>query len=1169
MDKPLSKIERRKATDTKILDAAVIEFAANGYTRATLSSIAKRAGVTQGLVSQNFGDKKSLFLTLVQNKMKEYLLECDISDEMPDAVIDVVHLFRKIAADNLDDLRFMHMLNTSPDIPEEYYAWMREAVVTSKLYRALEAAQIRHEIPAGDIVSQIRLFYAGSVFNILTYTKNNVTLPDDDFYLSLLRYEKPAFDISKNKNCISEESRLLLSVQKWLYPLCILSNLTQNTYKIIEYDYFPTKKASRSGTYDELIAAGVSTIPDAEQQKEFLRLFSRENLLEAYKHNEGERFLFHQQVSDDGSIHWVKTKCGLLPSENGDVLLLSFARIIDGDIEWLKAHTENENAALPAVDSRYCAVEQAVINSLSRDYSLICCIDAETGNDTVFRYDSSVAKDFDEWSSISNFDDRLRCLCNNCVHSEDREHFLAASSREKVLEELKTASPYYVDYRVITYTGDLQYWRIKFVLVEERNRIIAAFRNADEDIRREINERAELKRNLDIIEVLASDYSSVYYIDLLTENLTPYSMNKETEAAFSRVIHGDIRYSQAFQFYVNHVVYRQDKERMLAAGSIENIKNELKNKKSFVTTYRMGSAEDSRFCEMKFVKINGENDAPTAVVLGFSTKDEEIALRYVDDKLCREYSSIYLIDIDAGLYRNVRPSTLHPSTLSGFETFSRGGYSEAILVYSMIVSPEYRQMWENIARIGFIRDYFAAEDRRELIYRIEKEGNPWRRAVFQIVSRRNGVPTLMLLTFMEIDREMANTLALSARISEQNKLLEEQQRSLAKALNLAQASNRAKTTFLFNMSHDVRTPMNAILGFTDLARNHIDDTKRVADCLDKISAAGDSLLSLINDVLSMSRIEAGVVTIQEAEIDLHTCVEQLATIVQESAKNKNIRFSYSCSVEHSRVFADVNHLNQVLLNILSNSVTYTPDGGSVVWTVTEEESGKADCSTFTFIIEDTGVGMSKEFLHHIFEEFSRERNSTLSGVQGTGLGMSIVKKLVDLMNGKISIASELGKGTTVTLSFDFHYAGEIALSPAAPDAATKNIVGNRVLLVEDNELNREIAQEILADAGLIVESAENGSVAVDKVRAAGEGYYDAVLMDIQMPVMNGYDAARTIRAYPAFRHLPIIALSANAFEEDRRLSLDAGMNAHLAKPINVRELLMVLSDVMNNPDKRD
>ena len=402
---------------------------------------------------------------------------------------------------------------------------------------------------------------------------------------------------------------------------------------------------------------------------------------------------------------------------------------------------------------------------------------------------------------------------------------------------------------------------------------------------------------------------------------------------------------------------------------------------------------------------------------------------------------------------------------------------------------------------------------------------------------------------------------------EQRKAEAEQQEALKKALAMAESANRSKSNFLFNMSHDIRTPMNAITGFTNMAIKHIDDGEKVLDYLGKTQKAGNMLLSLINSVLEVSRIEAGQATVEEQPGDIYLSFENIKSTMQELAATKDIDLTFAFGEITDRyVLADFSRCIRIFVNIITNSIKYTNEGGFVRVTCEQVGQAKDGVGTYRYTFTDNGIGMSEEFQKHIYEQFSREKTSTISGVQGTGLGMSVVKSFVDLMGGEITLKSEKGKGTTFTVLLPFKLQNEkMYTDPESGEVVPEggegvkhtddsSFIGKNVLLVEDNEMNREIAIEILEEEGMVVDSADDGTTAVEKLRERGPGFYDVVLMDIQMPVMNGYEATKAIRAMYPDVHIPIIALSANAFAEDRKKSIDAGMDEHVSKPIDVLKL---------------
>ena len=399
----------------------------------------------------------------------------------------------------------------------------------------------------------------------------------------------------------------------------------------------------------------------------------------------------------------------------------------------------------------------------------------------------------------------------------------------------------------------------------------------------------------------------------------------------------------------------------------------------------------------------------------------------------------------------------------------------------------------------------------------------------------------------------------------------EKKSMLEDALFQANKASRAKSEFLSNMSHDIRTPMNAIVGFTSLAIAHIDEKEQVTEYLSKIITSGNHLLNLINDVLDMSRIESGRMHLEEKPCTLTELIGELHNILQADISAKQQTLLVESDVRSDDIFCDVLRLNQVLLNLLGNSVKYTEDGGTIRLQLTEKSGAAAGYGNYEFRISDNGIGMSKEFVTRIFEPFEREKNATASGIQGTGLGMAITKNIVDMMHGSIEVESEQGKGTEFIVSFSFRLNQQSGSQQDTAEGKKKTdgepMVHHtgHILLAEDIELNQEIAVAILGDAGFTTDVAGNGQIALEMLRKSEPGFYKLVLMDVQMPVMNGYEATREIRRLPdqKLAKIPIIAMTANAFEEDRQEALRCGMNGHIAKPIDVVKLFETLDEILS------
>ena len=541
-------------------------------------------------------------------------------------------------------------------------------------------------------------------------------------------------------------------------------------------------------------------------------------------------------------------------------------------------------------------------------------------------------------------------------------------------------------------------------------------------------------------------------------------------------------------------------------------------------------------------------------------KQEIAEHRGVIEVLGREYSSVYLI--------NTETKYVEPFRLAGEINQYYGDALKKGLLWDDGVADYAKRFVKEDYKAEFLRkcslDNLLAELREDgqiftYEYINDRDGE---QHVYRIIASLlpDSKVKHIVLGFADINEERENELAM--------------QRALQDACRRAEAANGAKSAFLFNMSHDIRTPMNAIIGFTNMLEKCREDENAFRHCVDNIKVSSNYLLNLINNVLDLARIESGKATLDDADLwDAQRFNDNLVTVFSSELEKKNLTLRRTFDITHEHVFVDTTKLEQIFMNILSNAVKYTPAGGDIYMTVTEVPSDKEGYCCYRTVIEDTGVGISQEFLPHIFDEFAREKNSTESGIAGTGLGMGITKKMIDLMEGTISIESELGKGTKVTVCLPHRIAAEPEVLPdAEPQKAASYdasvFAGKRILLAEDNALNVEIAVTILEEAGFTVEHAGDGAACVDMLERREAGYYDLILMDIQMPNMDGYQATEVIRnmAVPEKASIPIIAMTANAFEEDRKAAFAAGMNGHIAKPIDLDKLFAALSKTLSRPD---
>ena len=537
-------------------------------------------------------------------------------------------------------------------------------------------------------------------------------------------------------------------------------------------------------------------------------------------------------------------------------------------------------------------------------------------------------------------------------------------------------------------------------------------------------------------------------------------------------------------------------------------------------------------------------------------KEQEIELqREIIEGLGKEYFSVLAVELDKDRVLSYRESGENGKIISDFCRKCGNRWSKIIPSYAeMMVSDNTNGEFENQLGLETLR---SQEKDYSMTYEFKLEtGINYHQVRVAFVKKKDGTRMAVVGT-RNID-----SLIKKERMQEEK---------LKKAYVAAENANKAKTEFLNNMSHDIRTPMNVILGYNHLMKSQLTESKQL-DYQKKIEQSGKLLLAIINNVLDMARIESGKIKVDENYERVGEVVDEIISTFSSEAEEKEIHLSGSMKVTHRNILCDGTKIREIYVNLVSNAMKYTPRGGNVTITVEELPCEKEGYMKVKSEIKDTGIGMSKEYLPTLFEPFSREQNTTIGRIGGTGLGMPIVKKMVDLMGGSIEVASELGKGTVFTFTLMHKIADRKFYSQKTEAAETsemgKNLSGKHVLLAEDNDLNAEIAVTVLEETGIVIERVEDGIQCVNRVAQMSPGTYDLILMDIQMPNMDGYKATRCIRRLDDKKkaEIPIIAMTANAFAEDRKKAFDAGMNGHIAKPIDIEKLGAVILSVLNKQE---
>ncbi|MDO4497042.1 MAG: ATP-binding protein, partial [Bacteroidales bacterium] len=688
-------------------------------------------------------------------------------------------------------------------------------------------------------------------------------------------------------------------------------------------------------------------------------------------------------------------------------------------------------------------------------------------------------------------------------------------------------------------------------------------------LKHETEAQSVMQEMLDEVKAISEIYTSVFDIDLETGEFKEVSSVQKVHESVPNAGNFDMFKPENFK----HMIKPECLDDVLKFVDFKTLDERMKGKKiislQYLSTMLAGQpgCEEGIWTQASFIERRRDEDGHLKRVIFTTRRIHEDKLRQLerDSKLLKVHS---LLKAQCGVIQSLalpfentfayiykKGKAVGVSVNDEIADFlglntEYYDYNEKLRAYvETLVIEEDRELFEEVLPIEKALAILTKERCHSFIYR----------------RKRGGVIEYMECLMVMADTKAKDFVVAFRNVNEEKRLAEAQQRKLDEAYVAATEANKAKTHFLFNKSHDIRTPMNAIIGFRDLLEKNQDDPVKRQDYLNKIKSADEVLLSIINNVLEMTRIEQSSVELDETVTASDQYVDAIESMFRGMMEAKGLAFDVDINVEHEFVYSDVTKTREVMVNILSNAYKYTNPGGKVSVKIEEVPAQLEGYVMYRTTVTDTGIGMGEDFVPHLFDAFSRENSTTDGKVEGTGLGMPIVKRLVDLMHGSIEVKSQKGEGTTVVVMLPHRIAEskkEHTKRGAALDYSI--FVGKRILLAEDNDLNAEIATELLQDKGFSIERAENGKICCDMLKEAPAHYYDLILMDIQMPEMNGYEASVAIRqmADEEKANIPIVAMTANAFEEDKKEAFRCGMNGHLAKPINVKEVFRTLVNVL-------
>ncbi len=1129
-----------------------------------------------------------------------------------------------------------------------------------------------------------------------------VTVGDEMFYQGTLTDITNFVVKRKSEEELHSEQLMVFDTLARHFKNVYWLDLEEKMAKILKLDAsyvdVPSKKDHQLFPFEIVIENWINTIVYPEDREKVSSAITTENIKNVFK-TQGE-FVGNYRSLVNGKIHYFQYSF-LKANKDGTKAVAGFQNIDD----IIEEHQEIENTKRKEEATHQKEVEEqlAIINALCKSFRNVFVANLSEGTARAIRladnYNVKAIRDVKD--QTFQFDAVIDRWVRETVHPDDKKRIKETLNVKNIREVFSKQDKYVGTYRNME-DGVQHYYQYDFRRVADTENVVVGFQLIDKIIEEQAAHKKELEEQFAIINTLSRNYMNIYLANLndgsarairISENYGYKEVCSLKDVPFS--------IDKIIKIWAEKYIYpNEDKEKIARMLSIKNLREVFSKQESYIGNYQSTEQGAVHHYQFDIRKVDNSGN----VVAGFQNIDAIIEEHEAQEKEKREleearlkgekehaevvnslatiYSTIFRADIITHEYE-----ILNSVPLMGKIAASKGNFDDVKeIIIEYFIEPEFRQSLRDFLDLNTLADRFEKANTVTMDYKAPT--GQWMQARF-IAKRRD-----------EQGRAV-ETLYVAHDITEEKTRDLKQQEFLTQALAAAQQANKAKTTFLNNMSHDIRTPMNAIIGFTSLAQTHLDDHAQVEDYLCKISTSSNHLLSLINNILDMSRIESGTVKLEEKAVHIPDLLHDLRTMIQSLVDSKNLNlFIDTQDVVHEDVLTDKLRLNQVLLNIVGNAIKFTQPGGNITIRLIEKPCSLKHYSTYSFSVKDTGIGMSKEFVGHIFDAFSREYSSTVSGIQGTGLGMAITKNIVDMMGGGIQIESEEGKGSLFTVTLNLCLANEpvknelitnlcgaralivdddmnacksvskmlrdiqiradwstsareaivraqeaiemmdeykvYIINYQMPDMNGCQIVhrireiksestpiivfsaydwtefeyearktgveafvskpifisdlrealthpkvrykiqkeekkkvydysDKHVLLVEDNELNREIATTILEETGMKVDSVEDGDIAVATINKEPADKYDLILMDVQMPRMDGYTATREIRTLADNKkaNIPIVAVTANVFEEDRKKAIEAGMNGHIIKPISIEEIAKVLDEIFS------